>query len=71
MMAFFQLLGGGILLVVWIFFSVVSWFIYHSIFDVTYFGSGGCVQEISVCCIIGLVITGIIASPFMWILSLF
>ena len=51
--------------------TIVVWIIYHSVFDVHYFSSGGCFTEILFCIIGGVLLAALILGvlvKYWWIL---
>ena len=48
--------------------TVVVWALYHKIFDVYYFGSGGCLREIIACFFGGVILAGLIIK--FWYIGL-
>lgn len=44
-------------IIAWIICTGVVFFLYHSVFKVTYFSSQGCLSEIIVCGILGLILS--------------
>ena len=63
--------GAVVLIGLTIIFAVIAWYIYHNVFDVAYFGCGGCAIELVVCGLIGAVIAYLLLLPFGWVFSIF
>lgn len=47
---------------------ILVWFIYHSLFDVVYFHSDGCLKEIALCFIGGVLLES--AILYLWYISI-
>ena len=59
-----KVLIGGLVIIC----TIAIWALYHKIFDVYYFGSGGCLREIVACLIGGFFLAGIIIK--FWYIGL-
>lgn len=55
-------IGQIVLTVVVIVLMLINWVIYHSIFDVTYFGGRGCLTEIVGCFIAAVIEIGLVVA---------